>query len=205
MINIMVVEDHLLVRETIVQALSQQTDFQVVASIGCAEQALDYCKQMRIDIVLMDICTAHNASGLTAAELMKQQYPEMKIILMTGLPTVTFIDEARNIGVEGFVYKDISLDDLIQTMRNSMRGYSTFPIPKETSFMSLYKKFTDQEKVILKLMCEGLTRKEIAEELSITENTLKSHLSNIINKSGFASISKLVIHIMNNGFIHPLL
>lgn len=203
MYHVMVVEDQQLVRETIVHALSQNDELQVVVSIGDANQALRYCKQTRIDIILMDICTENNASGLKAAAAIKRMFPEIKVIMMTGLPTITFIDEAREAGVDGFVYKDISISDLIHTMLSSMRGYSSFPLSQPTPFCEVYKSFTDQEKVILKLICEGLTRKEISERLNITENTVKSHFSHMISKSGQPSISKLAIYVMTNNYIHP--
>lgn len=201
MINIVVVEDHRLVRESIVQALSKEPDFQVVASIDCAHQTHKIFQQMSVDLVLMDICTSHNSSGLTEARLIKQTFPETKVILMTGFPTVTFIDEAKEIGVEGFIYKDLSLADLIQTMRNTLRGYSTFPIAQESGFMDTFKSFTEQEKVILKLLCQAYSRKEIARELDISDNTLKSHLANIMQKTDFSSITKLVIYLINNGYM----
>ncbi|HHT20065.1 MAG TPA: response regulator transcription factor [Tissierellia bacterium] len=203
MINIVVVEDHRLVRESIVQALSKEPDFQVVASIDCAHQIHKVFQQMSVDLVLMDICTSHNSSGLTEARLIKQTFPETKVILMTGFPTVTFIDEAKEIGVEGFIYKDLSLADLIQTMRNALRGYSTFPIAQESGFMDTFKSFTEQEKVILKLLCQAYSRKEIARELDISDNTLKSHLANIMHKTDFSSITKLVIYLINNGYMSP--
>lgn len=201
MVNIMVVEDQHFVRESIVQALAKEPDFQIVASIGCAQQVHKLLNQMSVDLILMDICTNQNSNGLTEARLVKQNHPETAIILMTGFPTLTYIEEAREIGVDGLIYKDLSLNELIQTMRNALRGYSTFPIVQENSFLETFKTFTDQEKVILKLLCQAYSREEIAKELEISSNTVKSHLSNIMNKTDFTSITKLVIYLINNGYM----
>lgn len=203
MINIMVVEDHLLVRDSIVSALADEPNFQVVASTGNVAQALHYLKQMRIDIALMNISPTNNPNSMEVVRSIKADYPETKVIIMTALPSVTLIEDARSLDIEGFVYKDISLIELVQTIHNCCNGYSTYPIPKDLEFAEIYQRFTQQEKVILCLMCDGLNRKEISQKLLITENTLKSHIANIKNKSGFPSISKLVLHIISQGYISP--
>lgn len=125
--NIMVVEDNLLVRDYLVRSVSDQADLQVVAAIGNVSEAVFHCQKHRIDLVLMDIHTREHSTGLDAARLLKRDCPGVKIVLMTNLPTVGLIEEAKDIGIEGFVYKDTPPNQLIKTLRRSLRGKSDYP------------------------------------------------------------------------------
>lgn len=127
MINIMVVEDNALVRDYLVRSVSDQADIRVVAAISTASEAVFHCQRLQVDIVLMDIHTKYRASGLEAAKQIKRDCPGVKVILMTSLPTIHLIEEAKEIGVESFVYKDMPINELIQTIRSSFQGKTTYP------------------------------------------------------------------------------
>ncbi|NMB03217.1 MAG: response regulator transcription factor [Tissierellia bacterium] len=125
--KIMVVEDNPIVRDYLVRGISDQPDFRVVSAIGNASDAVFQCQRLKIDIILMDIHTERRSSGLEASKRIKHDCPAVKIVLMTGLPTVHLIEEAKHIGVESFVAKDVSLHRLIQTLRGSLKGNHFYP------------------------------------------------------------------------------
>ena len=79
------------------------------------------------DIVLMDICTENNSSGITYCGKLKEKYPDIKVIIMTGMPDVNFIRMARENNADSFIYKNISKDSLISVIKNTLEGYSMYP------------------------------------------------------------------------------
>lgn len=203
MIRVMIVEDQILIRDALAQALDSDPQIQVVAMISDAKDALDFCTPHRVDLILMDICTANNSSGIEAAEHIKSKRPGVKIVLMTGLPELTFIDHAKKVHADSFVYKDIPISELIQVIYSTMQGEQTFPNHTSLKPSFHYDDLTDKEREVLFLICEGLSRQEIASTLFITENTVKTHFSNILSKTGFTSISKLAIYAVSSGLINP--
>ena len=113
---------------------------------------------------------------------------------------ISFIDRAKQSGADSFVYKTIPTKELITIIHSVMNGYSTFPISKREE-ISFLKNLTDNELNIVRLYCQGNNRKEIAQKLSFSESTIKNKITLILEKTGFASMSKFAIWLMQNGFI----
>lgn len=203
MIKILIVEDQKIVRESLVEVFNADEDFTVVSQTGDAQEAPALCRQVKPDVVLMDICTENNSSGLDAAKFIKETYSDIKVVLMTGMPEVTFIERARNAGVDSFLYKNISLSEMIMLVKGTLSGYSTYPNDNKNEFSKNIHDLTDREMDILMLICEGKTRKEIAEELNLSESSIKSYTSTLLSKTGFTSTSKLAIYAISKGYINP--
>ena len=111
-----------------------------------------------------------------------------------------FIDRAKSVGADSFVYKTIPTKELITIIRNVMYGYATFPLSKKEE-ISFLKDLTDNELNIIRLYCQGNNRKEIAQKLNFSESTIKNNITVILGKTGFASMSKFAIWLMQNGYI----
>ena len=126
MYNIIVIDDHKMLREMISEILNTR-GFNVVASSGDAKDSVSLCEKFKPDLILMDICTENNSSGLAYSKIIKENFPSVKIILMTGVPDLTFIDKAKANNVDSFIYKNISSDSLITTIQNTIDGYSLYP------------------------------------------------------------------------------
>ena len=187
----------------IVDTLNNEKDFNVVGISNDAKDAPELCAKSNPDVLLMDICTANNSNGIAFAKIVKENHPNIKIIIMTGILDVSFINEAKQIGIESFIYKNISKDSLVSTVKNTANGYSIYPNSnrKENTSDSILSELTDKEMQILKLYCRLLDKDAVAEALSISPRTLKSHIHSIYDKTGFNNLAKLAIYCVSNGFI----
>ena len=169
-----------------------------------ADYALDFCKHLRPDLVLMDVCTENGASGLKAVEAIRNSCEEVKIIVMTAFDEITYIPRAKAAGANGFVYKSRSLTYFLEATREVMAGGWVFPEPKTIPMPQGEAPLTDREMEVLRLMCKHMTNKEIAQELFISENTVKYHKMNMLGKTGFSKSVDLAFYMISNGWINPL-
>lgn len=204
MYNIIVIDDHKMLREMIAETLSTR-GFNVVATSGDAKNSVSLCEKFKPDLILMDICTENNSSGLAYSKIIKENFPSVKIILMTGVPDLTFIDKAKVNNVDSFIYKNISSNSLITTIQNTIDGYSLYPnsnSPK-SNISDVLKNLTDTELSVLTEYCKTLDRNEVVKRLGISVRTLKSHISSIYGKTGYDNLAKLAIYCVGNGLIVP--
>ena len=176
----------------------------MVGEVPNADYALDFCKHLHPELVLMDVCTEGGASGLKAVEAIRKTDPEVKIIVMTAFDEITYIPRARAAGANGFVYKSRSLHDFLEVARTVMAGGSSFPEPRTIPMPQGEAPLTDREMEVLRLMCRHMTNKEIAQELFISENTVKYHKMNMLGKTGFSKAVDLAFYMISNGWINPL-
>lgn len=124
---------------------------------------------------------------------------------MTGIPEVSFLKQTKYANLDGFIYKNIDSDSLLYTLKSIIDGYKIFP--NNTEFNKSHKllvSLSSKEMEILKMLCFSYERDEIAEKLGISNGTLKNHISSILNKTKFDSISKLEVFCVANGYIVPM-
>lgn len=201
MIKIIVIDDHVLLRDMITDTLNSENDFEIIGVSDDAKNALDLCTNLKPDILLMDVCTANNSNGISYAKLVKEKYPDIKIIIMTGVLDINFINESKNASIESFIYKSISKASLIATVRNTADGYSMYPNSNSDSKNNILLKLTDKEVQVLTLYCKLLDKDEVTEALSISPRTLKSYIHSIYEKTGFNNLNKLAIYCVSNDLI----
>lgn len=204
MYNIIVIDDHKMLREMLSETLNAR-GFNVIASSGNAKDSVSLCEKFKPDLILMDICTENNSSGLAYSKIIKDNFPSVKIILMTGVPDLTFIDKAKANNVDSFIYKNISSDSLISTIQNTIDGYSLYPNANnpKANIPDVLKNLTDTELNVLTEYCKTLDRDEVVKKLGISVRTLKSHVSSIYEKTGYNNLAKLAIYCVGNGLIVP--
>lgn len=200
MIKMIVIEDMEILCDSLSGMLNSQPDIEVCATSPSADEALFLCNQYHPDLALLDICTGGEYSGLEAASKIKAAFPNIKIVVFTGMPDISFINEAKNCGANSFVYKNLGTKELTAVIRSTMNGYNTFPessdIPKIAD-----AELTEREVEILRLTCEGNDRHEIAEKLNLSESTVKTYIREMLSKTGYTSIARLAIYAVSNGFI----
>ena len=204
MYNIIVIDDHKMLKEMISETLNAK-GFNVVASSGDAKDSIALCEKYKPDLILMDICTENNSSGLAYSKIIKENFPSVKIILMTGVPDLTFINKAKANNVDSFIYKNISSNSLITTIQNTIDGYSLYPNANNPKAIipDILKNLTDTELGVLTEYCKALDRDEVVKKLGISVRTLKSHISSIYEKTGYNNLAKLAIYCVGNGLIVP--
>lgn len=131
MTKVMIVEDQELQRKITKQALEDSARYEVVHEIDNADVAELYLLNGQVELVLMDIYTAMGANGLEAAERIKHDYPEVKIIITTSMPESSWIARARGAGVESFWYKEVNAEAIIRVCDCTMAGESVYPLQQE--------------------------------------------------------------------------
>lgn len=204
MTRVLIVDDHASMRETLAKTLSELDGFSVVGEVASAAYAWLYCERLKPDLVLMDVCTEGNASGLTATEEIRKKAPEIKIIVMTAFDEVSYVPRAKAAGAHAFVYKSRSLAFFAEVAQNVMEGQGYFPEPKTIPMPKGEAPLTEREMEILRLLCRHMTNREIGAELFISENTVKYHKANMLAKTGFSTAVDLAFYMISNGWINPL-
>lgn len=201
--KVLIVEDQAMLRESVTRVIDAQSDMEVIASLSDAAKALDQIDQNKPDLVLMDICTENGSSGLAATRAIKDKHPDLKVVAITGMPEMTFVEQAKEAEVDSFVYKNVGMDELLSIIRSTMEGYSTYPQQRTSGQFVDSSRFSDVEMKILRLVCEAKSRKEIAAELFMSEGTIKRHISEILAKTGYDSILRLAVRLVSEGYIVP--
>ena len=204
MTKLLLVDDHASMREAISAAFSATERYTVIGEVPNAGFAELYCEQLHPDLVFMDVCTEGNASGLLATERIKARFPEIRIIVMTAFDELSYVPRAKKAGADGFVYKSRSLGFFIETADRILAGETYFPEPRSIPLPSGETPLTDREMEVLRLICKHMTNKEIADELFISESTVKYHKANMLGKTGFTKSIDLAFYMISNGWINPL-
>lgn len=201
--KIMIIEDQALLNNMIKKTL--ENDYDIVCTCSCAKDMLQLYEKHLPDLILTDVVTQDNANGIEYAKEVKEKYgKKVKILAITGIPEITFLNKAKQYNLDGLIYKDIDSETLIFSIKEVLKGYTLFPdnyIYNEEN--EKFKSLSDKEIKIIKYLCEAKDREEIAETLNITSGTLKNYITNILTKLEFDSISKLTIFCLSNGYIIP--
>ncbi|MDL2234391.1 response regulator transcription factor [Ruminococcaceae bacterium OttesenSCG-928-L11] len=204
MYEVLIIDDHESMCDSLTVALEGTGAFHVVGRLPSAAHADLYCERLKPDLVLMDVCTEGGASGLEATKAIREKQPEVKIIVMSGFDEITYAPRAKEAGAHAFVFKSKSLDYFTQVANSVMEGGACFPEPKTVKVQQGEAPLTEREMEVLRLMCKHLTSREIAEELFISENTVKYHKANMLAKTGFSKAVDLAFYMISNGWINPL-
>ena len=201
--KVLIIDDHESMCDSLEYALANSGDFTVVGRWPSAAQAELYCDRLRPDLVLMDVCTEGDASGLEATKTIRGKFPEIRIIVMSGFDEITYAPRAKDAGAHAFVFKTRSLDYFAEVARGVMHGEVFFPEAKTIPMPMGEAPLTEREMEILRLLCRHMTNKEIGEELFISENTVKYHKSNMLAKTGFSKAVDLAFYMIAKGWINP--
>ena len=201
MIKILIVEDQAMLRESLEHLFSGQKDMNVVGTVDDASKALRMCRELKPDLILMDVVTANDSNGISYAAEIRRELPDIKIVIMTALPEITFIEEARKANVHSYIYKNSGNKHLFYVIRSTMEGIGVYPSPEDSAPFA--QNFTENEISIIRLVCQGKTRDDIAKELGISEYTLKTSITSILDKTGFDSITKFALYAVGRDLIVP--
>jgi len=201
MIKILIVEDQTMLRESLETLISSQSDMEAAGLADDASKAPELCRKLKPDLVLMDVVTKNYSNGITFAAEIRREMPEIKIVIMTALPEITFADEAKKAGADSFMDKEMGNDHLLYVIRSTMKGYSLYSLRSDRPHFA--EQFTDKEITVLRLVCQGKSRSEVAEELGMSEVRLKPIITSILDKSGFDNIMKFAVYAVGEGFIVP--
>ena len=203
MYNVLIVEDDPMARKLLEIFISTSDSYHLVPSLDSAAMAELYCMTNRVDLILMDVCTAMDVSGIEAAEKLKRNYPHIKIIIITSQPEYSYIAHARKIGVESFWYKEPTAEALLKVMDRTMAGESIYPdsAPVTRLGAALSNDFTERELEVLRELVSGKTDAAIAETLCLSVTRVKQHIQRIREKTQFANRTELAVRARESGLV----
>jgi len=201
--KVLIVDDHESIRNSLEQEFCSENGFKVIGSIASAADAEVFCFKYNPSLLITDVCTERDASGLETASKIRVKYPEIKIIVTSGFNEVTYVPRAKELGANAFVYKTKSLAYFREVAIRILNGETVFPEPKSIPLPRGETPFTEREMEVLRLMCRGFTGERIAKELFINPGTVKYHKSNMLAKTGFSKAVDLAFYVISNGWINP--
>lgn len=193
-IQIVLIEDHEMVREGLRAFLSRENDLAIAGEAGTAAEALDLVERLQPSLVLLDL-QLPDAPGVDICRKLLAASPKLRILVLTGYSEDATVIAALQSGAHGYVLKDVRMDDLLTAIRTVAggRGYLDPRITQQTlnwlKSTSLRRelpqglaKLSRQERLIMPLLAEGKTNKEIAVQLHLSDKTIKNYLANIFTK-----------------------
>jgi DNA-binding NarL/FixJ family response regulator len=211
MIRVLVVDDHAILRDGIRSILESQEDILVVGEAGNGEEALEFVSKLIPDIVLMDI-SMPKTNGLEATRLIKEQFPQVKVLILTQHDNREYIAPALGAGASGYVLKRSGRREMLNALRQVyeqgafLTGNVTQEVLKEYSQNGYSKKedeqhLTDRERQVLYLIVEGKSNKEIALELGISPKTVSVHRTNLMLKLNVQNTVELIRYAASNPMV----
>ena len=199
--RVMIVDDQFISRKFFEMYIEPSDRSEVAYSVESAAFADTYVLKNNIDLVIMDILMNDGTNGLRAAERIKKNSPDTRIIAVTSMPEPSWLGRARSIGVDSFWYKEASKETIINVMDRTMIGESVYPdsAPETNIGIARSSELTERELEVLKLMTTGIPNAAIAGKLKISENTVKNHIHNMLEKTGCSNRTELAIEARVNG------
>lgn len=193
--NVMIVEDQPMIRSLLESYFHMEDGHRIVASLPGAKQAVGIAKDSAVDLILMDVQTKHRENGLTAVREIKAVRPQIKIIVVTSLIDNTVLEDAKASGADSLWYKDSSESRLMEIVSQTMEGKHIFPDapPPVEIGMAKSTEFTKTELKVLRYLLRGLSYPKIAMEMGIEMSTVKFHVANMLEKTGFENKLQLAL------------
>lgn len=209
-IRIVVVDDHKVVRQGLRSLLELEPDLQVVAEAGTGAEALALLETICPDLLLLDLRLT-DLSGSQVCRQATAKYPHLAVLILTAVTNGPEVLECIDAGAKGYVLKDVDVAELIKTIRAVHRGEWVLD-PKVTEAVlervrqarrgiASEGTLTEQEQEIVRLMAQGLTNKEIGQRLFLSPNTIKAHISEIMQRMGVKRRAEVVFRAAENHLI----
>ncbi len=212
-INVMIADDHSMVREGIKQLLELDGDIIVNAEASNGKQCIEILNEKQTDVLLLDI-NMPNMNGLQVLQYIRETKIKVKVLILTIHNEVEYLIRAVEIGVDGYVLKDSDSSLLKKAIFSIYRGESFIQpelapilrarLDEKKNMSTSDDSLTKREIEVLKLLAEGLFNKEIAYMLAISEKTVKNHVSNIFKKINVSDRTQAAVYAIKNNFVDLL-
>lgn len=201
--SVMIVEDQELVRKYLEEVVNDAPDLELKYSISNSDLADLYCKNGEIDLILMDVYTDYGANGLEASARIKSSYPAIKIIIITSMPEFSYLERAASCGVDSFIYKELNNESILDVIRRTIKGERIYPLttPEVILGNCSSKDLSYRELEVLREITTGDSNEEIACRMHLSLSTIKTHITNLMQKTGFRSRTELAIKARESGLV----
>jgi DNA-binding NarL/FixJ family response regulator len=211
-VRVLIVDDHAVVRQGLITFLELQDEIEVVGEASNGREALQKVKELEPDVVLMDLVMPV-MDGLTAIKEVKQLRPETEVIALTSFADDEKVFTALRSGATGYLLKDVQPNDLVKAVLAAERGevqlhpevakrlmHEVVAPAKTTDNL---EELTEREREVLGLLGRGMSNKEIAREISVSEKTVKAHVSSILNKLNLPGRTHAALYAVKRGLTTP--
>ncbi|HSR26075.1 MAG TPA: response regulator transcription factor [Candidatus Eisenbacteria bacterium] len=206
-IRVLIVDDHAVVRQGLRIFLDAERDFEVVGEAAGGEEAVRLARELRPDIVLMDLLMP-GMSGTEATRLIRSELDDVEVVALTSLLDDESVVAAVRAGAIGYLLKSAEADDLRRALRAAAAGQvqldpaAAARLVREVRSPAVPETLTERELEVLRLLARGLANKEIGRALGISEDTVKTHVSRVLAKLGARSRTQAVLNAMRLGLVH---
>ncbi|MFK7798417.1 MAG: response regulator [Aureispira sp.] len=209
MINVFITDDHQVIINGLMRLLDASPEIKIIGTALNGAMLLDQLNTQQPDLILLDI-SMPVMNGIQAAKAIKKLYPAIKILVFTTFIDKTKVKKITKVGVDGYLLKDSKRDELIHAIKTIMGGTNYYDHRvvdlvmhdyKNTSSISKMVLLTKREQEVTRLIAQGKSTKEIAEELFISPLTVDTHRRNIFTKLGINKTAALINYAHDNGFM----
>lgn len=215
-IRVLLVDDHAVVRQGLRLFIEMQNDMEVVGEGGNGLEAVELAARLKPDVILLDLLMPH-MGGVEATGKILEDNPHARILILTSFGEDDKVFPAIRAGAQGYLLKDIQPRDLVQAIRETHQGKAQLhpdiarrlmtavsgdaPIkePPPAALPTELQELTERERDVLDLIARGLTNREIAEKMVISEKTVKTHVSNLLDKLGLEDRTRAAIWALKHG------
>jgi NarL family two-component system response regulator YdfI len=207
-IRVLIADDHLVVREGLRAILGTAADLELVGEAADGAEAVELTERLAPDVVLMDL-RMPGVDGIEAIRRIRTRHPQVEIVILTTYDDDDTIVEGMRAGARGYLLKDADRRVLFEAIRAAARGESLLPSAVTERLVAHLAEpelaeagdLTGREREVLTLVAQGATNRAIAAELTITERTVKAHVTNIFNKLGVSSRAEAVAVALRRGLL----
>ena len=208
-IKLLIVDDHEVLRLGLHTLLESESDLDVVAEAGNAEEAVRQAERYRPDVVIMDV-RLPGRSGLEACKEIRQRYPEIQVVMLTSYTNEDFVDRALRAGAVGYVLKQVGGEELVRAVRAAARGETALDPQTASRVVSrlrsleteaeagAFRDLSPREMDVLALVAKGKSNKETGAELNLSEITVRNYVSTILEKLHLSNRIELAIYAVEN-------
>lgn len=210
MIKVLIVDDSFIFRSGLETILKQDPEIEVLGNASNGKEAFDFCEQKSPDLVLMDI-RMDVCNGVEGVKLIKDKFKAIKVVMLTTFDDNEYIAQALKNGADGYILKGVNDEDLIMTIKSTMKGLSVFEQKVLSNVKDQYRNIgghskidialTDREKQLLQEIVDGKTNKEIASNFGLAEGTIKNMISNLLVKFKLNDRTQLAIFAVKNNLV----
>lgn len=206
--RVLICDDHAVVRKGIRAVLVEEGGFEVVAEAANGQQAVAHAKRLRPDVILMDLVMPI-MDGVEATHRILQEWPEARVLVLTTFAADDRVIPAIKAGVLGYLLKDSTPDQLLQAVHQVARGEPSLPPTIARKLMNQISHraepsvdgLSERELEVLQLVVEGLSNREIAERLVISEPTVRAHMTSILSKLHLNTRTQAALYAVRAGFV----
>lgn len=213
-IRVLIADDHKLFRQGLIGLMKTREELvEVIGEAETGEEAVLLAEKLRPDVILMDIYMPQ-MDGLEAAKIIHEQFPRISIVMLTSSEKDGHLYEAVQVGVSGYLLKSLDADELFDLLEGVKNGETAMTRAMAGRLLKVVanrladedrgeQTLTERELLVLRLVASGASNQEIAQKLSISVNTVKSHLKNILEKLQLENRTQAATYALKHGLVSP--